>query len=84
MRRSASNDNGRGPVIRLHPVRSRGVRALGYDSTHRLLDIMYPDGDLYRYSGVSPQRHRALVTAESIGGYVNRHIKPHYKFTRLN
>lgn len=45
---------------------------------------MYPDGDVYRYFGVPPQRHQALMAAESLGAYVNARIKPNYRFERLN
>lgn len=69
--------------MRLRPVDSSAVRALGYDPERRLLDVMYPDGDVYRYFGVSPQRHYALMAAGSIGRYVNEHIKPNYRFEKL-
>jgi len=70
--------------VRLHPVQSSAVRALGYDQRRQVLDVMYPDGDRYRYFGVSPQRHRALMDAESIGSYINAHIKPNYRFEKLS
>lgn len=84
MRRMASNDNDGGRFVRLQPVRSSAIRALGYDAARRVLDVIYPDGDRYRYFGVSPQRHRALMAAGSIGSYVNEHIKPHYRFEKLD
>jgi hypothetical protein len=71
------------PSVELHRVRSRGVRAIGYDMANSTLYVMFPDGDLYRYFRVSWQRVQALLAAESIGGYVNQRIKPAYECERV-
>ena len=81
---SAAKAGSRPKRLRLQPVDSSAVEAIGYNGHERLLDIRYPSGEVYRYFDVSPQRHRALLEAESIGRYVNEHIKPNYRFEKLN
>lgn len=59
-------------------VSSGAVVAVGYDAATNELEVEFTGGDVYRYSMVPPSVHRALLAAESIGGYVNREIKPSY------
>ncbi len=40
----------------------------------------YAGGDRYRYFDVPMDPYRALREAHSAGEYVNREIKPHYRF----
>ncbi|MBV9554253.1 MAG: KTSC domain-containing protein [Alphaproteobacteria bacterium] len=60
-------------------VTSVSIRALGYDETGERLWVEYhshPGGYLYR--GVSFEIFDWLLQAESIGGFVNRVIKPNF------
>lgn len=55
-------------------VESDAVDAIGYDESEKLLDIEFTGGEIYRYENVPPEEYRALMAADSIGGYVNRRI----------
>lgn len=51
-----------------------------YDTDSRILDIWYRDGDRYSYFDVPTAIYEALCAAPSAGEYVNRAVKPHYRF----
>ena len=64
-------------------VQSRAVRSIGYDEYEWVLQVRFNNGKLYNYFRVPPQEHDALLRAASIGGYLNRQIKPYYEFEEL-
>ena len=51
-----------------------------YHPDRDVLDIAYRGGDLYSYFGVPVAVYAALRSAPSAGEYVNREIKPHYRY----
>lgn len=64
-------------------VESSAVASVGYDPRTRTLEIEYVGGGVYRYLGVPLRAYELLLRADSIGAYVNRRIKPHYRCTRV-
>lgn len=60
------------------PVDSSSVASVGFDRTANELWIEFLNGGTYVYSLVPFATYRALLSADSIGGYVNREIKPHH------
>lgn len=69
--------------MRRVPVDSTAVRSIGYQAGERTLDVEYRDGDVYRYFEVAPEEVAALLAAESVGGFVNRVIKPGRRYRKL-
>ena len=70
--------------MRLRPVDSSSVAAIGYESRRsRLLIQFRSSGELYAYSGVPSRVFAELAAASSKGRYVNYEIKGHYPFERL-
>ena len=61
-------------------VESSAVDRVEYDDPSQRLDIWYSDGDRYSYLEVPREKYDALLTAESIGAFVNTEIKPRYRF----
>lgn len=67
--------------MRRRPVDSSSVRSVGWsDGT---LELEYVNGYTYQYFDVPQPTYAALLAAESIGAYVNKHIKPHYEVREL-
>ena len=61
-------------------MESSAVESVGYDPRTRTLEVEYANGGgVYRYLDVPPRAHDKLLRAESIGGYVNRRIKPYHR-----
>ena len=70
------------PRPELIPVESTAVEAVGYDAAERELYVRFrgtSDG-VYVYADVSLQEYQDLLEADSIGGYVNREIKPRHAY----
>lgn len=59
---------------------SSAITRATYDSDSAVLDIWYKDGDRYSYFDVPIGVYEALVAADSAGEFVNREIKPSYRF----
>ena len=69
--------------MRRYIVASSAVRSLGYDLRARRLEVEFPSGEVYDYEGVPPAEVMRLLRAESLGRYLNQHIKPRYPYARL-
>lgn len=62
-------------------VESSAVDRVAYEKG--ALDVRSCGGPAYRYFGVTRDEDRGLLDAESVGGYVNRRIKPFHRYARL-
>ncbi|MFY4728472.1 KTSC domain-containing protein [Nitrospira sp. BLG_2] len=69
--------------MRLIPVHSSGVRAVGYDEERKVLYVQFVDGDIYEYHDVPVSDVVELFQAHSIGWFVNKRIKPYYGYRKL-
>lgn len=69
---------GERPPIALTPVVSNQVGAIGYDPATKTLAVSFArgNGHIYHYPNVEPDTHAAFVSAESIGTFFGKHIKP--------
>ena len=59
---------------------SSAITRASYSLGTRKLDIWYKGGDRYSYFDVPMEVYQALRSAPSAGEYVNREIKPHYRY----
>ena len=64
-------------------VNSSSVKSVGYDEALSTLDIEFSSGAVYRYFAVPAAVHLALMSADSVGGFVSRRIRNGYPFARL-
>jgi hypothetical protein len=60
-------------------VSSSAVKRVDYDEENRELLVTFIDGDSYAYQNVPLHVFDELLSAASIGAYVNRRIKPNYE-----
>lgn len=56
------------------PVKSSVIESVGYDPNTKTLGVRFKDGATYHYSGVTPEKHRAMMDHESPNGYLRAHI----------
>jgi hypothetical protein len=61
------------------PVESSSIASVGYDELNHELEIEFRNGRVYRYLSVPPAAYRLLLSAPSLGEYVNRVIKPRFE-----
>jgi hypothetical protein len=69
--------------MKLVPVHSSGVRAVGYEEERKVLYVQFADGDLYEYHDVPVSDVVELLQANSIGWFVNKRIKSFYDYRKL-
>lgn len=67
--------------IEMHEVVSSQISAIGYDAPSKTLAIEFKGkdgkpGSLYHYDGCDADTFEALRSAESVGSYFYKHIKP--------
>jgi len=59
------------------------MRSVGYDAGERVLEIEFPNGDVYRYFDVPESVYDGLMDAESHGTYFHRNIRGRgYRYAR--
>lgn len=64
-------------------VDSSAIVSVGYDTSRRILELEYVDGDVYQYFDVPMALHQALLDAPSIGQFVNTEIKGKFRYQQL-
>ena len=69
--------------MRLRPVDSEMLIAAGYDQESRILKVINRTGGTYRYKNAPSYGYDELMSAESIGQYMHKHIIGHYDYERV-
>ena len=65
------------------PVSSSNVGSVGYEAGSMTLEVEYLSGSVYQYFDVPEYEYDGLMSAESVGRYVNQNIKPNYRCARI-
>ena len=66
------------------PVHSTMIAEIGHDPYTNILEVRFHNGRIYHHFMVPRYEYEALMSAESIGAYFNRVIRPHYRSTRID
>ena len=70
--------------MKREPVDSEMLRLVGYHANMQILEVVFNIGDRYQYLEVPAWEYEGLMSAESIGQYMHRHIIDHYEYERIN
>jgi hypothetical protein len=70
------------PSIKLNPVKSSQIAAVGYDDKTKTMAIKYASGGTYHYEGVEAKAFEEFKGAKSLGSHFNKTFRSH-KFTKL-
>jgi hypothetical protein len=65
-------------------VTSSSIASVGYDAPSSVLEVEFLNGRLYQYLDVPQRVFEEFVEAESVGSYLNRHVKGSYQYLRLD
>jgi KTSC domain len=65
------------------PVKSASVASVNYDDFSETLEIEFRNGFVYHYYGVPEQTYVELMTASSIGRFINYKIKPYFPHKKV-
>ena len=60
------------------PVSSSNVLEVGYERETKTLEVQFKSNAVYQYAAVPLATYEALLLADSVGGYLAQHIKPHF------
>ncbi|MGH8756692.1 MAG: KTSC domain-containing protein [Burkholderiales bacterium] len=64
-------------------VNSSTIRSVGYELGSQTLEIEFTSGSIYQYSRVSPEIHRKLIAAPTIGSYFKNNIEDEFTAKRI-
>ena len=67
--------------MRLDPVESSMLAAIGYDAGLQALVVLYNSGRAYQYLHVPIETYQNLMEARSKGRYMLDHVIDHYPYT---
>jgi len=65
------------------PVASSNVASVGYDASTLTLEVEFHSGSVYQYFDVPEAVFQELVSSQSVGTYLNQHIKNSYRYVQL-
>lgn len=72
--------------LKLYKVFSSNISALGYNSTSKVLRVIFNNGSSYLYFGVEPIMWDALAKSQSKGRFLTENItrrKDKYKYIKI-
>lgn len=57
------------------PIESKTIKSVGYDSHNQEMHVTFHNSGTYVYSDVPPEKHQALMNADSHGNHLHHNIK---------
>lgn len=60
------------------------VAAIKFDAGTSTLRVIYVSGSVYDYKNVPEQVYNEMKRSSSKGEYLNKQIKPNYKFEKIS
>ncbi len=70
--------------IKLFPVDSQAIRAIGYHHATKTLQVVFASGEAYRYANVPLQTFKNFMAAESKGHYFEKHIRGRFDYWKVS
>ena len=58
------------------PITSSNISTVGYDEDTGRMEVTFSNGKPYTYHGVTKKQYNEMLCSPSVGGYLNREIKP--------
>ncbi len=65
------------------PVTSSNVASVGYDPNTMTLEVEFRNGSVYQYFDVPETVYQDLMSASSVGTYLNQNIKASYRYAEI-
>ena len=65
-------------MIKMIPVASSLIKAVGYDPEKEELQVQFHKGGTYTYRGVTRPVYDAMMEAQSVGHFFLRNVKANY------
>lgn len=71
------------PPMEMIPVSSSHIRAIGYDASSKILQVLFHDGHVYQYLDVPETVYSQLMNAESHGEFFGRYMRTRYRYKQI-
>jgi hypothetical protein len=68
--------------LQRNPVTSSNVQSVGYDGATTVLEVEFANGSVYQYFDVPQVMYDGLLSAPSVGSFLNANIKGHFRYAR--
>lgn len=65
------------------PVSSSNIVSVGYDDAGAVLEVEFRQGRVYQYLDVQRGLFDGLMSAGSLGGFLNDNVKPFHRYFRV-
>jgi len=65
------------------PTTSSSVASLGYDPSAMTLEVEFRNGSVYQYFDVPETVYQELMSASSVGTYLNQNIRASYRCAQI-
>jgi len=69
--------------MEMHNVDSSNVAAVGFEEDSQTLQVEFNGGTTYQYFDVPQAIFDGLLSASSVGQYLNQHVKGTYRYSRV-
>ncbi|SDI48832.1 KTSC domain-containing protein [Actinokineospora alba] len=69
--------------MRRQALASASVASVGYDAATETLEVEFRNGNVYQYLGVAKRLYWGLMSAPSVGAFLNREIRDSHEFLRV-
>jgi len=80
---SKNQQNSKEFIMKMIPVDSSNVAAVGYDVDSETLQVEFINGSIYQYFGVREDVFNGLRDAASVGRYLSTVIKGTYRYSKV-
>jgi hypothetical protein len=69
--------------VERQPVVSSNVASIGYNAETYVLEVEFSNGHIYQYFDVPQNVYTEIMSAASIGSYLNSYVRREYRYTRI-
>jgi hypothetical protein len=70
-------------LVRRQAIDSTSIASVGYDAGSSTLEVEFRNGHVYQYLEVAKRLYWELMSAQSVGAYLNREIRDQHEFRRV-
>lgn len=70
-------------MIKLTPVESSMIEAIGHNQETKILRVLFKNGVMYDYAGVSEEKYNEFKNSKSIGKEFHSNIKKKYEAKKI-
>jgi hypothetical protein len=68
----------------MKPVTSSNIESIGHDPDTNMLAVQFKNGGLYHYHDVDADKHKALISAPSIGKHLYANIRGKHEHSKVD